>query len=94
MQKFSLLTKMDSADVRADLAMLTYPSQPVILFCCARSTKDDHERVMHNLMKETLATHLTNRTKHHNKTLDHFWKRWRLEYLLELRDYHRYRQGT
>ena len=39
-------------------------------------------------------THLTNRMKYLNKTLDHFWRRWRLEYLLELRDCHRYGQGT
>ena len=28
--------------------------------------------------------------KYLNKTLDHFWKRWTTEYLLELRDSHRY----
>lgn len=33
---------------------------------------------------------LNKRMKYLNKTLDHFWKRWTTEYLLELRDSHRY----
>ena len=36
---------------------------------------------------------LTRRTKHLNKTLNDFWKRWRTEYLLELRDAHRFRRN-
>jgi len=30
------------------------------------------------------------RMKHLNFTLNHFWKRWRTEYLLQLREYHSY----
>ena len=33
---------------------------------------------------------LTRRNKHFNKVLDHFWRRWRHEYLLELRSNHRF----
>ena len=32
---------------------------------------------------------LTRRMKHLSKTADDFWRRWRAEYLLELRDSHR-----
>ncbi len=32
---------------------------------------------------------LTKRMIHHNKVLDHFWKRWNKEYLLDLRNSHR-----
>ena len=31
---------------------------------------------------------------HLNKTLNHFWKRWKMEYLLELRESHRYGPKT
>ena len=37
---------------------------------------------------------LTKRMQHFNKTLDHFWKRWRSEYLVELRESHRYQTQT
>ena len=39
---------------------------------------------------EVSPGHLSKRVKYLNKTLDHFWKRWTTEYLLELRDSHRY----
>lgn len=34
-------------------------------------------------------TLLKGRTKHLNNLLNHFWKRWRQEYLLELHNSHR-----
>ena len=34
--------------------------------------------------------HLTKRMKYLNVVLDHFWKRWQQEYLLELRESHRH----
>ena len=33
--------------------------------------------------------HLTRRMKYLNVVLNHFWKRWQLEYLLDLRESHR-----
>ena len=37
---------------------------------------------------------LTRRARHFNRTIDTFWKRWRGEYLLELRESHRYHHGN
>ena len=37
----------------------------------------------------SLEKDLTRRMKHLSKTVDDFWRRWRAEYLLELRDSHR-----
>ena len=37
---------------------------------------------------------ITKRMKHLSKVLSHFWRRWRDEYLLSLRDCHRYNQGS
>ena len=36
------------------------------------------------------STRLTRRMKHFNNTLNHFWQRWRSEYLSELRESHRH----
>ena len=37
---------------------------------------------------------LNRKMKHFQMILDHFWMRWRKEYLLSLRDCHRYSKGT
>lgn len=37
---------------------------------------------------------LTKRARYLNRTLDRFWTRWRKEYLLELREAHRYHRGS
>jgi hypothetical protein len=37
---------------------------------------------------------LTKRIRHLNNVINHFWKRWRHEYLLELREAHRCNQGS
>ena len=37
---------------------------------------------------------LTKRMKHLNSTLERFWRRWTSEYLLELREAHRYSKGS
>ena len=43
---------------------------------------------------DTSPTHLLNkRMRHLQRCLDHFWKRWRSEYLLELRNSHHYYAG-
>ena len=34
------------------------------------------------------------RAKHLNSVLNHFWKRWSKEYLLELRESHRHQHST
>lgn len=36
---------------------------------------------------------LNRRMQHFHKVLDHFWRRWQREYLLSLRDCHRYSKG-
>ena len=38
--------------------------------------------------------HLDRRMKHLTNLLNHFWRRWRNEYLLELRDAHRHHKGN
>lgn len=40
------------------------------------------------------ASDLTRRQKHLNLVIDHFWNRWRREYLTELREHHRGRKES
>ena len=42
---------------------------------------------------EINSTQLTRRMKHLSSTINHFWKRWRSEYLAELRESHKYLLG-
>ncbi len=43
---------------------------------------------------EISAEHLTRRMNFLSKIIENFWKRWEKEYLLELRDAHRYGERT
>ena len=43
---------------------------------------------------EVTPTMLTKRLKHLSTVLDKFWRRWKSEYLLELRESHRYNSGN
>ena len=40
------------------------------------------------------ANDLSRRVKHLNSTMNQFWRRWRHEYLIELRETHRHTSGT
>ena len=52
------------------------------LLDCNEDWSDDELDLSH----ETLGR----RMKHLNRTLEHFWKQWRMEYLVQLRQCHRY----
>ena len=73
---------------------LTYvseqPTQPLTpsLLCIGRRLLDpvtDNE----SPVTSSSASDLTRRQKHPNLVIDHFWNRWRREYLTELREHHR-----
>ena len=49
--------------------------------CCGEDPDDEDVNLTHD--------HLTRRMKYLNVVLNHFWKRWQLEYLLDLRESHR-----
>ena len=49
--------------------------------CCGDDPDDEDVDLTHD--------HLTRRMKYLNVVLNHFWKRWQLEYLLDLRESHR-----
>ena len=48
--------------------------------CCGEDPDDEDFNLTHD--------HLTRRMKYLNVVLNHFWKRWQLEYLLDLRESH------
>ena len=48
----------------------------------------------HDSGDEVTASQLSRRSQHLNLTLNRFWKRWKNEYLLELREAHRHNKGT
>ena len=56
---------------------------PDSLICCDERSDEDV-----NVPGDCLSK----RARYLNLLLDHFWRRWKSEYLLELRDYHRYHQ--
>ena len=43
---------------------------------------------------ELTSIDLSRRVRHLNNSIDHFWRRWRQEYLVELREAHRFISGT
>ena len=49
--------------------------------CCGDDPDDEDVDLTHD--------HLTRRMKYLNTVLNHFWKQWQLEYLLDLRESHR-----
>lgn len=49
--------------------------------CCGDDPDDEDVNLTHD--------YLTRRMKYLNVVLNHFWKRWQMEYLLELRESHR-----
>ena len=53
-----------------------------------------HEMDEDNYKVEITPDTLSRRMSHLRKTLDHFWKRWQAEYLLQLRDCHRHYKKT
>lgn len=54
--------------------------------CCGDDPDDEDVTLTHD--------HLTRRMKYLNVVLNHFWKRWQLEYLLELRESHRHKHAS
>jgi len=53
-------------------------------------TQCDYDDDDFNISKDVLSRWM----RHLYKVLDHFWNRWQREYLLSLRDCHRYSKGT
>ena len=54
--------------------------------CCGDVPDDEDADLTHD--------HLTRRMKYVNVVLNHFWKRWQLEYLLDLRESHRQQHAS
>ena len=54
----------------------------------------DHLVVNHKVDSEGEDSQLSARLKHLNRSLDAFWRRWRREYLLELREAHHHHRSS
>ena len=68
-----------------DMDQLLTPSH---LFC-GRRTMDKEFRLSHETEDELNPNNLISRTKQINASIDHFWRRWSKEYLIELRENHK-----
>ena len=53
-----------------------------------------HQQPLDDEDFEITPTHLNKRVKHLNNVMNHFWKRWRHEYLTDLRENHHYSRGS
>ncbi len=100
LQVEELLTSVSAVEMIINLRPLAYsspedieePLTPAHLLIGRRVlTQPETPRVI-NEDYETPTDHseLTRRMKHLNQIMDHVWRRWRHEYLLELRASHRY----
>ena len=61
---------------------------PSHLFC-GRRTMDRATNTSPEIKMDLLRDDVISRTKHINASIDHFWKRWSKEYLVELRENHK-----
>ena len=70
------------------------PLTPSHLLCgCRLLSLPEHLTYCRPLNDEITPAQVARRVKHLNNVLNHFWRRWRQEYLLELREHHRYSRG-
>ena len=95
-----LLTSLAEVEMTLNSRPLTYvssddleePLTPSHLLCgfCVLSLPDPPIPTEDDSYSPISISKLTRRVRHLKKALADFWRRWRLEYLLELREAHRY----
>ena len=73
-----------------DLDQILTPSH---LFC-GRRTMDRETKLSPEIKMDLLRDDVIKRTKHISASIDHFWRRWSKEYLVELRENHRLKQTS
>ena len=67
---------------------MTQPLTPMHLFC-GRRTMDENSGVTPEVKDDITAKEVKSRVKLINMSVDHFWKRWSREYLVDLRETHK-----